>query len=190
MKKLLLLNITLLALTTLFTQAYALTITPGATAGAGDEILWGNDTSQSKIDAVLADYDSGAGVGSELYKSEVGGGEFGPLAGSYETLFFNTVTDPKDAFITYTGGSFISDNPFLLVKDGNHEPAWYLFDLGDLGWDGMDTLELEDFWPGNGAISHVTLYGGSNPVPEPATMLLFGIGLIGLAGMSRKTRKK
>ena len=45
---------------------------------------------------------------------------------------------------------------------------------------------------GNGAtleISHLTGYNPS-PVPEPATMALFGLGLLGIAGLGRKTRKK
>jgi hypothetical protein len=159
-------------------QAHALSITPSY-----DTPLTGLQTSQALINDAIATTIGGADL---LYKSTPGVGEEGPLAGSYNTLFFNTPLDPSGATITYTGGPFV-DDAFLLVKDGNHTPAWYLFNLAS--WNGTETLELSGFWTGPGAISHVALYGTSHSVPEPATMLLLGVGLIGLAGYSRKKFK-
>ena len=179
-KNFLLFSFALFALTTLVTPAYALSISPG------DEILSGPETGVPKIEATIIA--AGYSIGTELYKDDVGGVESGAFAGSYSTTYN---LDFSEVTIEWTGGDFISDNPFLLVKDGNQNPAWYLFDLGTLAldWTGMEDLVLTDFWPGNGAISHVALYGGSTPVPEPATMLLFGLGLLGIAGLGRKTNK-
>lgn len=128
----------------------------------------------------------GGSLGTEQYKQNVGGSEEGPLAGSYQTTFSNTANDPSNASIVWTGGAFLTGQTYLFVKDGNQSPAWYLFDLTALEWDGQETLNLSGFWPGNGAISHVSLFGGFSTVPEPATLSLLGIGLFGLAALRRR----
>ena len=179
MKKYLLATVGLCALLVFAAQSHALVIDPALTPYC----LSGPETSQDDINALIKEF---IGTDEYLYKSEVGVGEYGPLSDSYETEYFNTPSDPSDAAIEYTGGDIVGVPAFLLVKDGNQDPAWYLYCLSSLfGWDGVEIIELENFWPNGGAISHVTLYG-SRQVPEPATMLLLGSGLIGLGFLGRK----
>jgi len=132
--------------------------------------------------ATIVEYE---GTLEDLYKQDVGGPESGSFAASYDTAFSNTPTDPEDATITYQSGEeYITGDPlYLLVKDGNHDPIWYIFDITD--WNGTEPILIEDFWVDGGAISHVSIYGPT-AVPEPGTLLLFGFGLLGVAGIRRR----
>ena len=130
---------------------------------------------------------------SLLYKSnedgDLVGDDSGTYAGSYSTWYYNDIGDPGNALLFYTGGSDI-DCPscYLAIKDGNQTPAYYFYNLS--AWDGHETLSLENFWPGNGAISHISIWGRSTPtsVPEPSPMVLLGLGLLAIAFTQRRRR--
>lgn len=162
-------------------QAQALLITP-SDCGTTFVCETGTETSTSIINAYI---ESTYGV-NELYKSNVGGGDEGAFAGDYTTTFTNSASDPSDASIAFTGTDSIScPDCYLLVKDGNHSPAWYLFDISS--WDGTETIDLRGFWPDGGAISHVSIYGdGDRNVPEPGVLALLAVGLLGLGLRSRR----
>ena len=165
--------------------AQALTITPSTDVCGSPTCLsaTGNQTSQPQIDAAIAAF---IGSATEVYKQNVGGSETGTFAGSYVTTFSDTPSDPSDALIDYQSGPVINGSSiFLLVKDGDQTPAWYLFNISN--WNGTDDIVLENFWPNEGAISHVTIYSGGTRVPDGgSTALLLGTGLIAMASLRRR----
>jgi hypothetical protein len=168
-------------------QAQALTISPSSPACDADPVCLlasGPETANGDIldilEGLVGDTDS-------AYKDNVGGSESGTYADNYVTTYFNEPLDPSDALIEWTGGAFIDQSPvYLIVKDGQGPPGFYIFML--TGWDGMEDLELEDFWPNQGAISHVEIRTGeSSRVPDGgSTTMLFGMGLLGLAALRRR----
>jgi hypothetical protein len=167
-------------------SAHALSITPAT----GPQ--WtGVENSTTKMFKEISDL--GITLGSEVYKQDQGSAtDSGALAGYYTTTFLDTPTDPSGATIAQTVAGAAAPSTvakYLLVKDGNQIPAWYLFNLEALNWNGVETLSLSGFWPGNGAISHVSLYGSqpARTVPDGgATAALLGMGVLGLAAVRRK----
>ena len=184
MKKLLSL-ITLCGLLVFGVNANALSITPASS------ILTGNE---NNVPDILIAIQSTIGSAEELYKMDAGASSAsGVLAGSYATSFNGDLSGGTISLIPGATSIVDPSQPlFFLVKDGKHEPAWYLFDLSlsGLNWNGLEPLQLSGFWPGQGSISHVALYGTSAPVPEPSTMLLLGSGIMGLAFFGRKRMNK
>ncbi len=178
---------TLLSLCTLLVfaaHAQAITVTPSISVASGT--LSDYQQSGSVIELLGPPYT--IEISNELYRYEfdVDPPASGILSQNYEIIDDN----PERSALTihYTSGAHVSgDNiTYMIVKDGNADPAWYLFNLTDY-WDGIANIELEGFWPGDdskGQIGHISLHGTA--VPLPGTLLLLGTGLLALVGVRRK----
>ena len=185
-------TLSLLLATAAASQALPIVLTPAMATFSG---MNNGTLSVAAVQAV-----TGATSLTIAYKQNVGGGEEGGFAGSYSTIFSNTLNNPSDALLQFSG----APNPFitggsiyLYVKDGTPRP-WYLFDI--TSWNGRDALQLNGFYLGPGSISQITIYtgpkGGPTPTPPPqnvpeggSTVALLGAAICAVDVLRRKLHR-
>jgi hypothetical protein len=104
------------------------------------------------------------------------------------SMVYNQEIQGESSGLTINENVSTAGSIFLYVKDGNHNPAFYIFNLTGV-WNGTDALVLSGFWPGPGSISHVSLYTGpgTQRVPDAGgTLALMGVALGSLGLLRRK----
>nr|WP_321467513.1 PEP-CTERM sorting domain-containing protein [uncultured Desulfobulbus sp.] len=99
--------------------------------------------------------------------------------GGYQT----PPTEPNAA----TGWTWVTAEPWGFTYWGSGEPN----DAGGAGAEQYLGANWNGYWNDEANLDNIAgfLVEKTSPVPEPATMLLFGTGLIGLSSFSRKKRQ-
>ncbi|WP_310601252.1 PEP-CTERM sorting domain-containing protein [Desulfobulbus sp.] len=177
-------------------QAHALSLSDvtfnGQVADAYTGLVSGNDSTNAAnayfgggFSQIVKDDNPGSGTDNGVF----GGLNFTLSASKGKTGTWD---------LTWSGANLPATIDFMVVLKAGSNFVGYFFDdiVLDTTSSGSGTWAISFLTKGGQIpdLSHLSLYGRdlnsytppTDPVPEPATMLLFGVGLIGLAGFSRR----
>jgi hypothetical protein len=121
--------------------------------------------------------------------------------GDTDTTTFNAFAGSGDLWIYTQADDAFSTNETIKFNgnliggpiDANLGSYASLFHFNITALDGLNTVEIfspGDYFGWHLAVLSTPSEGGGGEVPEPATMILLGSGLVGLAGYARKRMKK
>jgi len=114
---------------------------------------------------------------------------------------WDELIDPSSYFLALVnldlnGEGLYKYSNMEVILDTNETTKWtsvhmqFMFDGSPTNVDPNARIRFEwnevDDWMSNVKLDNIVVV--TNPVPEPATMLLFGLGILGLAGISRRKR--
>ena len=137
-------------------------------------------------------YFAGEGL---IQLDKIDDGDAGQSNGTNTGLYITSISGLGETSGSFEIAGGLEDITFVF-KFGSDEPDWISF-----VWTGSTGGGLTGNWvvqmtepnAANNALSHVTLYGevaenGEPPaeIPEPATLMLLGMGLLGLAALRRR----
>jgi hypothetical protein len=107
------------------------------------------------------------------------------IDGSEFTLTLNTSSNTL--LFTYLMGAGDPLLHYISIKQGDGYELFY--DAAGFASGTTYSFALNDYFPNNPGVSHITVYDDAGAVPEPATWGLMLLGFAGVGAAMRRSRK-